>query len=1126
MIQRPLSILLGFLTGITISPCVLAVNDSMGVESPVVAQGDPIPAGEIIGVETFDYPDGPLAGRDGGVFWDYDNLPDSPASPGIGHTGITSTWANFDGGPVVAGRQLVTAGNSVLRDFNGDSTQQGTINDPASSPSSDANQVYIRADFITGATLPDFFGISSLDFSTERLFFGKPFGLANFGLQDLSTVTSSTVAIAPNTRYTLVGKVDFVGDRISLFINPDLNAPEPVADAFQAYTGTDPSTGLRLSAGNGGTVIWDNIVVATTWENLGTVVTTTTDEDDGSLGGGTGISLREAVNHSPSGSLVTFAETLAGERCVLETGQLELSGILIIDGSEHVPGVTISGGWQSRIFNLDAADNLLLDSLTIRDSRVASEGGAAFIRDARLRLVGCTLWDNQAERGAAFWIEGASTVEVETSTITDSRSTLEGGFGAIGLFGTSRLDVIQSTIAFNDGKGFTGGIYADPGTILGLYNSIIAGNTANGLPQDIFGATATIQAVGASFIGCNDSVSDLFPEGPRAGTAAAPKDPMLSPLGWFGGPTASLHPLEGSPVLDVAFGLAGGIDQRGFNRVVGVTGDIGAIEAGPVITVTTSDDENDGFPGGGAGVSLREALAAADQPGHRILFSSTQFPDPIALTLGQLEIAETPGLFIDASARSDGVFLNGGFGASGITPTRHFMIGSGATVAMANLSLGFGKAPDGPDDGFSFRGDSGGSIHNSGTLSLLSCFLFENRAGQSPDILDPDDLDPVVGGEGGAVFSEGGRIAIRHTVFEQNRSGDFGEVPAGSEIYAIIGDGGAIFTDGGILEIDDSRFDQNGILDSGRVANVGGGIFSISTVSVFRRSSFTRNAATRGGAIWFQNGPETRLEACTISGNTGVSGSGGILSTFSDVNLLHCTLTGNQAPTTGGVSVSNGELRLEQSILAGNVPDNIFLGFNGTQTLVGQNFLSGDPQLAPLFEIDSRTAVHVPLPGSPVIDAGIDSPGGVDQRGHPRETVADIGAIEFRGLPDYPLFWESDSDFDGVSYGIETALGTNPLSADVGALSAFRLLRGTGLISLSGGLNSDARPFTRLHLRSSTDLQDFSELVFTWDGPTDTFTVVNSAFDNFSIPGSFNFVRPIAPGDAFFYKLEAELILP
>ena len=77
-------------------------------------------------------------------------------------------------------------------------------------------------------------------------------------------------------------------------------------------------------------------------------------------------------------------------------------------------------------------------------------------------------------------------------------------------------------------------------------------------------------------------------------------DPMLAPLGDYGGPTLTMEPLEGSPVLDVvpnAECSAGQsnilTDQRGFPRpeTAGGLCDAGAVEGvfvpdTPVVPVT------------------------------------------------------------------------------------------------------------------------------------------------------------------------------------------------------------------------------------------------------------------------------------------------------------------------------------------------------------------------------------------------------------------------------------------------------------------------------------------------------------------------------------------------------------
>ena len=72
--------------------------------------------------------------------------------------------------------------------------------------------------------------------------------------------------------------------------------------------------------------------------------------------------------------------------------------------------------------------------------------------------------------------------------------------------------------------------------------------------------------------------------GNHVGTTSSPIDPLLAPLGDYGGRTLTMPLLPGSPAIDA--GTATGaptIDQRGFGRVGAV--DIGAFESqGFVIT--------------------------------------------------------------------------------------------------------------------------------------------------------------------------------------------------------------------------------------------------------------------------------------------------------------------------------------------------------------------------------------------------------------------------------------------------------------------------------------------------------------------------------------------------------------
>lgn len=79
----------------------------------------------------------------------------------------------------------------------------------------------------------------------------------------------------------------------------------------------------------------------------------------------------------------------------------------------------------------------------------------------------------------------------------------------------------------------------------------------------------------------------------KKSTSRATVDPLLGPLGDYGGPTETMPPLDGSPAIDhgnPAYSLA--IDQRGIERPQGLAGDIGAVEIddAPPATVTEPVD--------------------------------------------------------------------------------------------------------------------------------------------------------------------------------------------------------------------------------------------------------------------------------------------------------------------------------------------------------------------------------------------------------------------------------------------------------------------------------------------------------------------------------------------------------
>jgi hypothetical protein len=97
------------------------------------------------------------------------------------------------------------------------------------------------------------------------------------------------------------------------------------------------------------------------------------------------------------------------------------------------------------------------------------------------------------------------------------------------------------------------------------------------------------------------------------------------------------------------------------------------------------------------------------------------------------------------------------------------------------------------------------------------------------------------------------------------------------------------------------------------------------------------------------------------------------------------------------------------------------------------SILNGPLELLPLDDYGGGTETMPPKPGSPVIDAGSDEPGGVDQRGFPRLAGIrrDVGSVEFQDeAQELIAGFQADSDRDGVENGLELALNRNPLVFD------------------------------------------------------------------------------------------------
>lgn len=230
---------------------------------------------DLIGTDDFSGANGPIAGRNLGEFFDFDNS--TSDDPFLGHEGPRSDWNNVEGAPAIANQQLVTQNSSAKREYNAVSEARGAISQAADRG---AKVVYYKFRMKRSAGA-EWSGLSSLDFNTERILFGVP-GTANpasgqreFGIHVLNSPgfdghSYSGITPVANQEVLMVAKIDFTGDLLSLWKDPDLSQPEisqpPIAT--RPYTSASPSTAVRFGSGGSASTTWDDLVVGTSWTSL------------------------------------------------------------------------------------------------------------------------------------------------------------------------------------------------------------------------------------------------------------------------------------------------------------------------------------------------------------------------------------------------------------------------------------------------------------------------------------------------------------------------------------------------------------------------------------------------------------------------------------------------------------------------------------------------------------------------------------------------------------------------------------------------------------------------------------------------------------------------------------------
>ena len=249
------------------------------------------------------------------------------------------------------------------------------------------------------------------------------------------------------------------------------------------------------------------------------------------------IDLRQAIgmaNTDGGGDTITFDPTVFSSPKTITLGgsQLELTGTT---GTTTITGpaggATISGGGASRVFQVNALVAASISGLTITGGEAGYSYGGGLYNLGTTSLTNCTVSGNSA------------------------------------VFG---------------GGGLANGNYFNQGPALSLINCTVSGNTGGGL-STYFGVTTATNTI----IAGNDFDLSVVLD-PASTNNLIGGDPMLAPLGLYGGTGETMALLPGSPAIDAGTGGQGIplTDQRGMPRVGAV--DIGAFESSGFTIAATS----------------------------------------------------------------------------------------------------------------------------------------------------------------------------------------------------------------------------------------------------------------------------------------------------------------------------------------------------------------------------------------------------------------------------------------------------------------------------------------------------------------------------------------------------------
>jgi predicted outer membrane repeat protein len=328
---------------------------------------------------------------------------------------------------------------------------------------------------------------------------------------------------------------------------------------------------------------------------------------------------------------------------------------------------------------------------------------------------------------------------------------------------------------------------------------------------------------------------------------------------------------------------------------------------------------------------------------------------------------------------------------------------------------------------------NGGGISNRGETDLIRVVMIENSALEERGgavfsaservngmtITDSEFHENVTGEDDGGAVYNALKMTISGTTFMNNNAGGKGGAIANAGTLTVLDStidqnfarhGGGVHNSGELV-IGGSTISRNQTIDAG--AGLGGGLYNEMGGTTFTNGTISTNTAASGGGV-YSTGQSLLFDHATIAFNDSTASLAGGIATLTPATwLLHSLVATNTRNTDEGGIADDVSGNFDQNsefnlVGAGDDASGISHGVHNNQ--VGSTAFPIAPLLGQLADNGGPAKTHLPLAGSPAIDAGDPNftpgmgnpPVETDQRGLDRiidgdgNAVAriDIGSVE------------------------------------------------------------------------------------------------------------------------------------